>query len=351
MLLPQGLFHSFFYYMEAKHSIEKQTAHHVDCFTTVSEITNNECKELLDKPADVVLMNGFEDDFVPQGRTFAAKRKKARAAMLNLANKLLGLTMSDDTLIVGTSGRYEFKNKGINVYLESLNRLTRDKNLKKEVLAFINVPGWVGDPREDLVERLKSKENFTTPLECPFITHWLHNMSHDQVLDMMKYLGMSNSAESKVKVIFVPCYLDGKDGILNLEYYDLVLGNDLSVYPSYYEPWGYTPLESVAFHVPTITTDLAGFGLWVNSLKGRYSELKDGVKVIHRSDYNYSEVADVIKDTISEFSGLPENTIKTVRKNAADIAEKALWKHFIKYYYEAYDVALHNAQKRLVMNS
>ena len=225
------------------------------------------------------------------------------------------------------------------------------RDRKKEVLAFINVPGWVGDPREDLVERLKSKENFTTPLECPFITHWLHNMSHDQVLDMMKYLGMSNSAESKVKVIFVPCYLDGKDGILNLEYYDLVLGNDLSVYPSYYEPWGYTPLESVAFHVPTITTDLAGFGLWVNSLKGRYSELKDGVKVIHRSDYNYSEVADVIKDTISEFSGLPENTIKTVRKNAADIAEKALWKHFIKYYYEAYDVALHNAQKRLVMNS
>lgn len=335
--------------MEAKHSIEKQTAHHVDCFTTVSEITNNECKELLDKPADVVLMNGFEDDFVPQGRTFVAKRKKARAAMLNLANKLLGTNMTDDTLILGTSGRYEFKNKGINVYLEALNRLTRDKNLKKEVLAFINVPGWVGDPRSDLVERMKSKESFDTPLICPFITHWLHNMSQDQVLDMMKYLGMSNAAADKVKVIFVPCYLDGKDGILNMEYYDLVLGNDLSVYPSYYEPWGYTPLESVAFHVPTITTDLAGFGLWVNSLKGKYTELKDGVKVIHRSDYNYSEVADVIKDTVSEFSGLPESVIKTMRKNAADIAEKALWKHFIKYYYEAYDVALRNAQKRLLL--
>lgn len=335
--------------MEAKHSIEKQTAHHVDCFTTVSEITNNECKELLDKPADVVLMNGFEDDFVPQGRTFVAKRKKARAAMLNLANKLLGTNMTDDTLILGTSGRYEFKNKGINVYLEALNRLTRDKNLKKEVLAFINVPGWVGDPREDLIERLKSRENFNTPLICPFITHWLHNMSQDQVLDMMKYLGMSNAAADKVKVIFVPCYLDGKDGILNMEYYDLVLGNDLSVYPSYYEPWGYTPLESVAFHVPTITTDLAGFGLWVNSLKGKYTELKDGVKVIHRSDYNYSEVADVIKDTVSEFSGLPENVIKTMRKNASEIAEKALWKHFIKYYYEAYNVALRNAQKRLLL--
>lgn len=335
--------------MEAKHSIEKQTAHHVDCFTTVSELTNNECKELLDKSADVVLMNGFEDDFVPQGRTFVAKRKKARAAMLNLANKLLGTNMTDDTLILGTSGRYEFKNKGINVYLEALNRLTRDKNLKKEVLAFINVPGWVGDPRADLAERMKSKENFDTPLICPFITHWLHNMSQDQVLDMMKYLGMSNAAADKVKVIFVPCYLDGKDGILNMEYYDLVLGNDLSVYPSYYEPWGYTPLESVAFHVPTITTDLAGFGLWVNSLKGKYTELKDGVKVIHRSDYNYSEVADVIKDTVSEFSGLSESVIKTMRKNASDVAEKALWKHFIKYYYEAYNVALRNAQKRLLL--
>jgi glycogen synthase len=337
--------------MEAKHSIEKQTAHYVDCFTTVSEITNNECKELLDKPADVVLMNGFEDDFVPQGRAFTAKRKKARAAMLNLANKLLGTNLGEETLILGTSGRYEFKNKGINVYLEALNRLTRDKNLKREILAFINVPGWVGEPREDLVARLKSKEDFNTPLECPFITHWLHNMSHDQVLDMMKYMGMSNAAKDKVKVIFIPCYLDGKDGILNLEYYDVVLGNDLSVYPSYYEPWGYTPLESVAFHVPTITTDLAGFGLWANSLKGKYSELKDGVKVIHRSDYNYSEVADVIKDTVSEFSGLPENVIKNMRKNAADVAEKALWKHFIKYYYEAYDLALRKAQKRLIMNS
>ena len=77
------------------------------------------------------------------------------------------------------------------------------------------------------------------------------------------------------------------------------------------------------------------------------AELKDGVKVIHRSDYNYSEVADAIKDTVAEFSGLTDAEIKKIRKNAADIAEKALWKHFIKYYYEAYDIALRNAQKRL----
>ncbi len=333
--------------MESKHSIEKQTAHHVDCFTTVSEITNHECSELLDKSADVVLMNGFEDDFVPKGTLFAKKRKHARETLLNMANKLMGIHLTDDTMIIGTSGRYEFKNKGINVYLEALNRLTRDKNLKKEVLAFLYVPGWVGEAREDLRERLDSDKDYDTPLECPFITHWLHNMSHDQVLDMLKYLNMSNGADTKVKVVFVPCYLDGKDGILKELYYDLLIGMDLSVYPSYYEPWGYTPLESIAFKVPTITTDLAGFGLWVNSLKGGSSTLKDGVKVIHRTDYNYSEVADVIKDTISEFSTLTDTEINKIRKNAANIAEKALWKHFIQYYYEAYDVALRNAAKRL----
>lgn len=336
--------------MESKHSIEKQTAHHVDCFTTVSDITDNECKELLEKQADVVLVNGFEDDFVPKGRSYSAKRQKARKALLNVANKLLGTRLGDDTMLVGTSGRYEFKNKGINVYLEALNRLTRDKNLKRDVLAFVSVPGWVGEPRKDLAERLKSKEDFDTPLECPFITHWLHNMSHDQVLDMLKYLNMSNAKDMRVKVIFVPCYLDGNDGIVNLAYYDLMPGFDLTVYPSYYEPWGYTPLESMAFKVPTITTDLAGFGLWVNTLKGHYATLQDGVKVIHRTDYNYSEVADAIRDTLTEYSAFSPKEIEKVRKNAAAVAEQALWKYFIKNYYVAYDVALRNAAKRLEEN-
>lgn len=334
--------------MESKHSIEKQTAHHVDCFTTVSEITNNECKELLDKPADVILMNGFENDFVPKGIIFNQKRKHARAVMVNLANKLLGVHLPDDVIIVGTSGRYEFKNKGIDVYLEALNRLTREKNLKKEILAFVYVPGWVGEAREDLRERLDSGQNYDTPLQCPFITHWLHNMSHDQVLDMLKYMNMSNAPESKVKVIFVPCYLDGEDGILNETYYDLLIGNDLSIYPSYYEPWGYTPLESIAFKVPTITTDLSGFGLWVNSERKHVSTLKEGVGVIHRTDYNYSEVADKIKDDVVEFSTYSSDDIKNVRGCASKLSEKALWKHFIQYYYKAYDFALRKATERIL---
>ena len=333
--------------MESKHSIEKQTAHHVDCFTTVSDITANECVELLDRKVDVVLPNGFDNSFVPNKPTFTRKRNLARRKLLEVANALMGEQLKDEeTLIVSTSGRYEFRNKGIDVFIEAMNRLLRDRNLKKKVLAFIVVPGWVGEARQDLQERLKTK-NGQNPLEVPMITHWLHNMGHDNVLNMLKFYDMHNRHEDRVKVVFLPCYLDGKDGILNLSYYDVVLGNDLCIYPSYYEPWGYTPLEAIAFRVPCITTDLAGFGLWVNKELGHQGEIHDGVKVIHRTDYNYSEVADYIKDTVADFSQMTKKEVDTCRKNADELSKQALWSEFIKYYYEAYDIALRRAAERM----
>jgi len=332
--------------MQSKHSIEKQTAHYVDCFTTVSDITAKECVELLDKPVDVVLPNGFDDSFVPSAAQFSRKRSLARKKMLDIANALLGEDLGDDTLLVSTSGRYEFRNKGIDVFVEAMNRLLRDKNLKKKVVAFIEVPGWVGEPRKDLQERLKNGKKYDTPLDVPQVTHWLHNMSHDNVLGMLKYYDMHNRKDEKVKVIFLPCYLDGNDGIVNMTYYDVILGNDLCIYPSYYEPWGYTPLEAVAFKVPCITTDLAGFGLWANTVFGHDGTLEDGVKVIHRTDYNYSEVADNIKDTVAEFSTMTKKQVDTCRKHASELSKKALWSEFIKYYYEAYDIALSKADAR-----
>ena len=332
--------------MQSKHSIEKQTAWNVDCFTTVSDITAKECVELLDKPVDVVLPNGFDNSFVPSPQKFASKRKAARKKMLDIANALLGENLDDNTLLISTSGRYEFRNKGIDVFVEAMNRLLRDRDLKKKVVAFIEVPGWVGEPRKDLQERLKSGKKYDTPLDVPQVTHWLHNMSHDNVLGMLKYYDMHNRKEENVKVIFLPCYLDGNDGIVNMTYYDIVLGNDLCIYPSYYEPWGYTPLEAVAFKVPCITTDLAGFGFWANTVFGKTGEIEDGVKVIHRTDYNYSEVADNIKDTVALFSGMTKKQVDVCRKNADALSKKALWSEFIKYYYEAYDIALRKAEER-----
>ena len=331
--------------MQSKHSIEKQTAMNVDCFTTVSDITAKECAELIDKNVDFVLPNGFENDFVPRGAAYTKKRKEARKRLLRIASCLTGTSISDDALIVATSGRYEFRNKGIDVFIEAMNRLRFDSRLEKEVVAFIEVPAWVGMPREDLKERLLSG-NTDTPLEYPMLTHWLNNMGEDKVLGMMNYLDMHNAVDDKVKVIFIPCYLTGDDGILNLSYYDVVLGNDISVYPSYYEPWGYTPLEAVAFKVPCITTDLAGFGLWANGVKGDVCHIEDGVEVISRTDYNYSEVADGIKDTIVKFSSFDASKVKSARANAEKLSRKALWSKFITYYLDAYDFALRKAEER-----
>ena len=334
--------------VEAKHSVEKCTALAVDCFTTVSDITDKECKQLLTRQSDVVLMNGFENGFVPSpAAAFNEKRKSARRAMLKVANTLTGSQLDDDTIIVATSGRYEYKNKGIDVYVDAMNRLRFEERLQKEVLAFIFVPAWVREARGDLKQALKATTKTKGALQNPRITHELNEQWNDRVLGQMEWLNMHNSVEDKVKLIFVPCYLDGTDGIFNKQYYDLIIGADITVFPSYYEPWGYTPTESVAFHVPCITTDLAGFGLWANGLKGSASEIEDGVKTIHRSDYNFTEVSEEIADTILHFSQMDANQVKAARKAAEKVAEKALWKHFIKYYYEAYDIALRKRDERI----
>jgi glycosyltransferase involved in cell wall biosynthesis len=126
-----------------------------------------------------------------------------------------------------------------------------------------------------------------------------------------------------------------------MTYYDLLIGMDVSVFPSYYEPWGYTPLESCAFHVPTITTSLAGFGEWASRQKEQY-----GVVVIERNDSNFCEVTEQVADALLRFDRLTGEQKARAREEAAAIAKRADWKHFFRYYRKAYDIALTKAQKR-----
>lgn len=334
--------------VQAKHSVEKQAAWNVDCFTTVSDITAKECEALLDKSVDEVLVNGFEDDFVPSPvPTFNTLRRRARASMLRVASTLLGTKLAEDTLIVSIGGRYEYSNKGINVFVDAVNRLRYNQELDREVLAFVMVPAWIKGPRQDLIDAMKVGSRNKEVHGDPRVTHELYEPENDKVLGQLNWLNFYNSPSDKVKLVFVPCYLDGNDGIFNLNYYELLIGVDITVFPSYYEPWGYTPLESVAFHVPCVTTDLAGFGIWANEVKGGASQIEDGVKTIHRSDYNFNEVSDSIVDTLIKFSKMEKKQVTQVRRNAAKIAEKALWRHFIKYYYRAYDKALGKRNMRL----
>ena len=331
--------------MEAKHSLEKQTALHVDCFTTVSDITARECKQLLDKAPDIVTPNGFEPNFVPSDKEYDKKRMAARRDLLNVAEKLLGCPISPDAFLVSTSGRYEYRNKGIDVFIEAMNRVRTSGRLQREVVAFIMVPAWVRDARADLKEVIDKNIRTTSPMQMPFVTHWLNQMDQDKVLNYISHAGFTNSATDKLKIIFVPCYLDGRDGILNKPYYDLLIGMDATVYPSYYEPWGYTPLESIAFGIPTITTDLAGFGLWAKKhVTG--NNISEGVAVVNRDDFNYFEVADAITSSILALAGKDKKETEEIRKRSFCLAAKAEWSKFIVYYEEAFRIALEHASKR-----
>ena len=331
--------------MEAKHSVEKQAAHYVDCFTTVSDITARECKQLLDKAPDIVTPNGFEPNFVPEGKEYAKKRKEARRTLINVAEKLLGCSIDPNALLVSTSGRYEYRNKGIDVFIEAMNRVRTSGRLQREVVAFIMVPAWVRAARADLKEAIEQDIKTTSPLQIPFITHWLHNMPEDKVLNYINHTGFTNAASEKLKIIFVPCYLDGKGGIFNKTYYDMLIGMDATVYPSYYEPWGYTPLESIAFGIPTITTNLAGFGMWAKKTVSG-DNLSEGVEVINRTDFNYFEVADAIMNSILALSQKDATDIEEIKQRCFDLARKAEWSKFIDYYLTAFDIAMRHAEER-----
>lgn len=332
--------------MVSKHSVEKHAAQLADCFTTVSEITQQECAQLLERKPEVT-PNGFESGFVPAGVAFNRVRKESRAAFTRVVESLTGHHPSDDALFVGTAGRCEFKNKGIDVFLDSLSRL-RGRNLNREVVAFIMIPGWVQEPRADVRVRYNSHTLFDTPLSDAVFTHAVHNYFDDAILRRIHELGFRNEPNDKVKVIYIPCYLNGNDGLLNRDYYTMLTGLDLTIYPSYYEPWGYTPMESCAFGVPTITTSLSGFGRWCKGI-GK-ERLHDGVAVVQRTDSNYEEVVNRISDLVADFGNMGAGDVKVARLNARKIADRAEWKHFIEYYQAAYNLALRKVMSRQNMD-
>ena len=332
--------------MEAKHSIEKQTAHQVDCFTTVSDITARECRQLLDKAPDIVTPNGFEPNFVPSEPLYTAKRQEARKVLINMAEKLLGYPIDPNALLISTSGRYEYRNKGIDVFITAMNRVRTCGELQQEAIAFVLVPAWVREARSDLKWVIEHNYETHEALQCPYITHWLNEMQNDRVINYIGNAGFRNSQSSKMKIIFIPCYLDGKDGILNKSYYDILIGMDATVYPSYYEPWGYTPLESVAFGIPTITTNLAGFGLWALKAGVSGKDIHEGVSVIERTDFNYFDVAEAIKEQIIDLSNTDEKGRLAIRNHCFALAQKAEWSRFISYYQEAFSIALKKAAER-----
>src|SRR5574344_621577 len=328
--------------VRAKNSMEKISACEADSFTTVSELTNNECKHFLGKGVDVVTPNGFEPTFVPNEEDFEHKRLAARSKVIKVMQALTNQKISEDALLVINSGRYEFKNKGIDVFINAMGLLNKS-DIDRDVVAVIAVPANNVDIYKSLVERI-DKEDFDNPLSDQFLTHHLYDPENDPILRAIKANDLHNSTADKVKIMFIPSYLDGNDGIVNLNYFDFLIGFDVSIFPSYYEPWGYTPMESMAFHIPSITTNLAGFGLWIQN---SVLELNGALGVVSRSDGQTERVVKEIVSRIENTLQLNDEEIKKLREKAFEISKSTLWENFITYYYKAYEIALYESEKRI----
>ncbi len=322
----------------AKHSLEKSAATHSDAFLTVSEITANECRYLIGREVTRITPNGFDNGFVPRGEELAAKRSAARKKLIEVAEASWGVELNNP-LIVATSGRYEYRNKGIDVFLESLKQLA-SSSLDRDVLAVVAVPAANIGMRQDLAQHLENKESAIDPAQKRWLTHNLESEAWDMVSQSIEGSILSTSA-SRVKVLFVPTYLNGNDGIFNMPYYDVLAGVDLTVFASYYEPWGYTPLESVAYGVPTVTTTLAGFGLWVANHSNRA-----GVDVVRRDDYNEREVVFQITEIMKRYLTMSEAQYEATREAAMELSNTAVWKKLYNEYKRAYEEAIENSISR-----
>ena len=328
--------------MQSKHSLEKAAAHNADCFTTVSEVTARECEQLLQIRPQVVTPNGFEPDFVPKTVKYNRLRKDGRDKLLTVAKAVTGHQYGPDTFIIATSGRHEYRNKGLDMYLDVLAGLEQELPSDQEALAFVLVPGWVKEPSGDVVTNLYFDGAVKT--QPDYLTHRLNNEGEDEVCRRIEQL-QGEGKLKKLRVIYVPSYLDGHDGVVDITYYDLLPALDLTMFPSYYEPWGYTPLESVAFGVPTITDDKAGFGQWVldNFQNGL---MKSGVYVVDRTDSNYAQAAALIRMAALEYITEDVSLRLKARNLAFLTAAKADWKFFILNYDKAFEIALSRNMRR-----
>ncbi|RPJ09482.1 MAG: alpha-glucan family phosphorylase [Spirochaetaceae bacterium] len=331
------------HHVQAKHSIEKATAREADCFTTVSEITAIEAQYLLKNHPDLTLPNGFNVHQAPAFDSTPNFFNKNRERLLSFASHFLRRDLpSADTVIISTSGRYEFRNKGIDMFLEALSQVTHNPENwgNKHLLVYL----FILTGAVDLSKRKNDAEE-AAPLTIysQISTHPLWDPNNDPIVNTCKRLNLQNNHDDNVNIVFVPVYLNGNDGVFNMEYYEALSGCDLTVYPSYYEPWGYTPLESIAYSIPTVSTDLAGFGRWIITQNLE----SEGIKILKRFDRAFQDTVTELKDHIISFINLSRERIKALRQDVRQTAFKAEWSIFFEQYMAAVNLAKRECRNRL----
>lgn len=378
------------YNVHAKHQTEKACAANSDVFTTVSEITAIEATRLLNKKPDVLLPNGLNLKKFPTFEEASIRhhlyKRKIKDFIMFYFFPFYTFDL-DETLIYFLSGRYEFHDKGVDVFIKALGRLNKqlkDEKSGKTIVAFFWIPGnirgikpellenktFFEDVREivhDNIEDFKEKITYAliTKKACDerllfgeelleevnrrllrfpkkgnpaLTTHNLYDEDKDLILNAFRQSGLNNEKDDKVKVVFYPIYLTGADGLLDLSYAESMEGSHLGVFPSFYEPWGYTPLESGALGVPSITTDLAGFGRYV-CLKCQQKK-NPGVFVLKRMNRKEDEVVYDLADKMHYFANLPKEERIKNKIEAKRLSALADWELLVENYIKAHNLAV-----------
>jgi phosphorylase/glycogen(starch) synthase len=317
----------------AKHSLEAATARIADVFATVSPITAEEAHTVLGRDADPILPNGLDLDVVDALRG-EVPRDEVREALARVAEALLGEDPRASAFLC-TSGRYEFVNKGLDVLLESLAELEREAGTG--VVLFVLVPAGSAGWRTEMRQRLTGKQPADGPLRGP-VTHQLVDWDGDPVQRASAALGFDNAPGRRVRIVHVPIYLDGKDEFLPHSYEAVLAAMDLSCFPSFYEPWGYTPAESIAVGVPTVTTDYAGFGRWTAD-SGLGPD--DGIFVLPRAGRAHADAVSGLAAWLGAFlRDRPDR--EALAAACRRTAERLSWDVLIEPYLEA----LRSAEER-----
>jgi glycogen(starch) synthase len=385
--------------VQAKHLIEKAAAQQTEVFTTVSEITAIEAEHILGRKAEILVLNGLDIERLPTYEEAAYRHRINREKIHNfLRYYFLPYYYFDieDTVLFFIVGRYEYKNKGVDLVIEALSRL--NDRLKKEkstrtVICFLWIPRDVHGVREvisinkmsyltlkdfvsdhiphiqtnivtniiktrsdmndvdsistdifdeEFKENIKKLElNFSKEGNPPLSTHNIPHEESDIIMQTLWSKGLDNREDDRVKMIFYPIYLTGIDGLTNLSYYDAMNACHLGLFPSYYEPWGYTPLECAALAVPSLTSDLGGFGRFLLQKTTGSS----GIFVLKRYKRDMEETMQEFTDTLYRFAKFNAKERVQQKILAKELANLADWKDLIKNYFDAHDLAASKAFK------
>lgn len=376
------------YNVKAKHQLERAAAQNCDVFTTVSEITALETERFLQRKPDFLLPNGLDIERFPAFEDLAFKHRVHRDRLREFCAFYFFPYYNFDlknTLFYFTASRYEFRAKGIDILIKSLGLLNQKLILigtQKTIVVFFWVPAAVDSVRSEILENkeffydikdfleegsadiqqkilyslvrgktIKEKnlfeEDFVLEMKKkvlrfkrkglpPLSTHKLAD-SQDSICKAFQQAGLTNKREDRVKVIFYPIYLTGHDGLSNLNYQESIEACHLGIFPSFYEPWGYTPLESAALAVASVTTDLAGFGRYISHLSKSSKEA--GIFVAPRFNQSESTAVKNLAKIIYHFTKFNKFQRAANKIQARKLANAVDWQHLIFNYIEAHNKA------------